>query len=84
MHFIINKEKMATQHLLIPKHEKLSDKDKAELLKKYSISVNELPKILLSDTAIAELNVKEGDVIKITRKSSTSGEAYYYRGVVNG
>ena len=78
------KTKMATQHLLVPKHEKLSDKDKAELLKSYSISVNELPRILLSDPAIADLSVKEGDVIKVTRKSATSGEAYYYRGVVNG
>ena len=75
---------MARQHLLIPQHEKLPDKEKAELLKKYNITVNALPKILLSDPAIAELNIKEGDVIKITRKSPTSGESFYYRGVVNG
>lgn len=72
------------QHSLIPQHSKLSDKEKAELFKKYGITLKELPKILLSDSAIAELSVQEGDVIKIVRKSPTRGEATYYRGVVSG
>ena len=73
-----------TSHNLVPEHVKLSDKEKAELLAKYNIKARDLPRILLSDPAIAELNVKEGDVVKISRKSQTSGEAAYYRGVVNG
>lgn len=72
------------KHLLVPQHAKLPDKEKAEVLKKYNIKINDLPKIFLSDPAIAELDVKEGDVIKITRKSPTSGEAVYYRGVTSG
>ena len=73
-----------TKHILVPVHKKLSEKEKEELLKKYSVSMKELPKILTADPALAELDVKEGDVVKIIRKSRTSGDSVYYRGVING
>ena len=69
--------------MLIPKHAKLSEKEKAELLEKYNITLKELPKILKDDPAIAHLDVKNGDVVKITRRSPTAGEAIFYRGVIN-
>ncbi len=69
------------KHILIPKHVKLSVKEKEELFKKYNISLKELPKIMKDDTAIASLNVKEGDVIKIIRESPTAGKTEFYRGV---
>ncbi len=72
------------QHILVPAHKKLSEKEKEELLKKYNITLKDLPKILAKDPALAELDVKEGDVVKILRKSRTAGESSYYRGVVNG
>lgn len=72
-----------TNHELVPKHEKLSEKAKNEILEKYNLTMQELPKILKNDPALAKLDVKVGDVIKITRKSSTSGQTYYYRGVVS-
>ena len=75
---------MAKQHLLIPEHVKATEKEKADLFKKYNITLKHLPRILLSDPAIADLNVKEGDVVKIIRKSPTGGEVAYYRGVVSG
>ncbi len=71
------------EHALVPEHSKLNDKEKKDLLEKYHISLKELPKISKKDPAIANLNVKEGDVIKITRKSQTAGEAIFYRGVIN-
>lgn len=71
------------KHSLIPKHFKLSEKEKEALFKKYNITVNELPKILKDDPAIQNLGVKSGDVIKIVRKSPTAGEAVFYRGVIN-
>jgi len=70
-------------HILVPKHALLSEKEKKELLEKYNISEVELPKIFKNDAAIKELNTKVGDVIKITRKSQTAGEALFYRVVVN-
>ena len=63
---------------------RVSEKEKEELFSKYGITIRELPKILLSDPAIKELSVQEGDVIKIMRKSQTSGDAFYYRGVISG
>jgi len=78
------KKKFKTdKHILIPKHSKLSDSQKEKLLEKYNISIKELPRILKTDSAIISLDVKPGDVIKITRKSSTAGEAIFYRVVVN-
>ncbi len=71
-----------TQHVLVPKHVKITDKEKELLLKRYSISLLELPKIRKKDPALANLNVKTGDVIKIIRMSATAGECVFYRGVV--
>ncbi len=71
-------------HVLVPEHSKLTKKEIQELLEKYNLSLNELPKIALTDPAIAGLNVKPGDVIKITRDSPTAGKSIYYRDVING
>ena len=70
-------------HALIPKHSKVSEKEKKELLEKYNISLKELPKIFKSDPAVRSLNVEVGDVVKITRKSATAGQSIYFRGVIN-
>ena len=71
------------KHNLVPEHSKLNDKEKKELLDKYHISLKELPKINKKDPSIQHLNPKEGEVIKITRKSKTAGEAIFFRGVIN-
>ena len=71
------------KHTLVPKHQKLSDKEKENVLKKYNITLIELPKISKKDSAIKHLNPKSGEVIKITRNSPTAGEAIFYRGVVD-
>ena len=73
-----------TKHILVPKHVKLSEKEKQELIEKYNVRMRELPKILKNDPAIKHLNVKNGDIIKIIRKSPTAGESIFYRGVING
>lgn len=73
-----------TKHELVPKHIVLSEKEKEELLKKYGITLRQLPRILLSDPVIKALNAKVGDVVKIIRKSETAGESEYYRVVVRG
>ena len=71
-------------HILVPVHKKLSEKDRSELLKKYNITIGALPQILITDPAIAGLDAKDGDVIKVIRKSRTGGEVSYYRGVTSG
>lgn len=78
------KKKFKTdKHILIPKHSKLSDAQKEKLLEKYNISIKELPRMLKTDSGIASLVAKPGDVIKIIRKSPTASEAIFYRVVVD-
>ena len=69
-------------HEIVPKHEILTKLDKKELLERLGITDKQLPKILLSDPGIGNLDAKLGDVAKITRKSQTTGYSTYYRIVV--
>jgi DNA-directed RNA polymerase subunit H len=71
------------KHSLIPKHAKLSEKQKEKLLEDYKISLKELPRILKTDPAIDLLDAKPGDIIKITRESLTAGQSFFYRVVVD-
>jgi DNA-directed RNA polymerase subunit H len=70
-------------HVLVPEHSKLSDKEKKELFEKHNIQFIHLPKIFITDPALRELQVKEGDVVKIVRKSPTTGQSVFYRGIIN-
>lgn len=78
------KELDITKHNLVPKHELLKEKEREELLKKYGITLRQLPRILENDSLVKFLNAKIGDVIKITRNSETAGETVYYRVVIKG
>ena len=70
------------QSSLVPKHEIMPEDEKKLLLEKLHISESQLPKIFSSDPAVKILGAKKGDVIRITRKSQTAGEHFYYRMVV--
>lgn len=74
-------KKEARQHIIIPSHKKLSEKEKKDILEKYQITMNELPAILKSDPALAGMDVEIGDMIKIERDSPTAGKTVFYRGV---
>ncbi|MBU5575109.1 MAG: DNA-directed RNA polymerase subunit H [Candidatus Aenigmarchaeota archaeon] len=76
----MNKEIL--DHYLVPKHIILNEKEKNELLQKLNISEQQLPKISINDPIVKLIGAKEGDVIKIIRKSHTAGESIYYRLVV--
>lgn len=71
-----------TKHELVPKHAKLSEKEMKELFEKYSIDLPNLPRIFKTDPSIQHLDVKDGDIIKISRKSPTAGYTHFYRRVV--
>ncbi len=70
------------ENRLVPKHEVLSAEEAASVLENYGITKEEMPKIQSDDAAIKGMDVKVGDIIKITRKSQTAGEALYYRVVI--
>ena len=73
---------LAPNHVLVPKHEIMQIKEAEQVLEKYHCKSIELPLIFVSDPAIVGLCVKPGDMIKITRKSATAGESFYYRYVI--
>jgi len=71
------------EHNLVPQHTIVSEKEKEKLLEKYNISPSNLPRILKDDSALSNLKVKDGDIIKIERDSPTAGKVEFYRLVVN-
>lgn len=69
-------------HELVPEHTILSDKEKEELLSKYNIKPEQLPKILNTDPVILSIGAKPGQIVKIIRKSQTAKYATAYRIVI--
>jgi len=71
-----------SKHEFVPKHILLKEEEKEEVLRRYGVTLRQLPRILETDPAIKEMNPKPGDVVKIIRKSTTAGESMYYRVVI--
>jgi DNA-directed RNA polymerase I, II, and III subunit RPABC1 len=69
-------------HVLVPRHELISDEEKKEILKIYRAKETQLPKILSSDPIVRYFGASKGQVFKITRFSESSGEYIYYRIVI--
>jgi DNA-directed RNA polymerase subunit H len=67
------------KHELVPHHEILSEEEVEKLLKTYNIKKEQLPRIRIDDPVAKAINAKEGDVIKIIRKSPTAGVSVAYR-----
>lgn len=74
---------VVSQHILVPKHRVLSEKEKKELLESYKITLSELPKILLDDAVLSGLDVKAGDVVHVEKTLPVVGKVDYYRGVID-
>ena len=70
------------EHILVPAHVKLSQEEKKKVLEKYNILLQQLPSIKSTDPAILNIKTEKNDVIKVIRKSPTSGEHIFYRRVV--
>ncbi|NOR16580.1 DNA-directed RNA polymerase subunit H [candidate division WOR-3 bacterium] len=69
-------------HKLVPIHMIISEKERGDLLKKYNIEPNKLPKILDTDPVSIYIGAKPGQILKIIRESHTAKEAVSYRLVV--
>jgi len=76
-----DKKSEPINHFLVPKHEKLDEKEAQKILKEHKIELEQLPKIFVTDPAIKHLEPKVGDIIKITRNSPTAEQSVFYRGV---
>ncbi|MDG6997387.1 MAG: DNA-directed RNA polymerase subunit H [Nitrososphaerota archaeon] len=75
-------ESKVTDHVLVPKHEILSEEDKKEVLSEYNATEDQFPFLFSIDPVAREIGAKPGDMVKITRVSDTAGETTYYRFVV--
>jgi len=70
------------EHALVPFHEILTEKEKKELLALFKVQPYQMPQIKSGDPAVKAIGAQPGDVLKITRKSTTAGEHVTYRYVV--
>jgi len=70
-------------HELVPEHTLLSKEEAENLLKELNLRPEQLPWIKKSDPAAIAIGAKPGDIVKITRRSSTAGEVVVYRYVID-
>lgn len=75
----VSEEKIS--HFLVPRHEIVKEENEKEILDKFGVTKEQLPRINEYDPALRSLGVKRGDVIKIFREEET-GKNTYYRVVV--
>ena len=69
-----------THHVLVPRHEVMTDKEVAEMMEVFNVkSKANLPLILSSDPVARYLALRPGQVVRITRSSPSAGEYVGYR-----
>jgi len=71
-----------SKHFLVPKHSKVSEAEKNRVIEQYKVTLEEFPRIQISDPAIAGLDVTTNDLIKVERPSATAKITVFYRRVV--
>ena len=72
-----------SNHVIVPAHKLMTEKEVKELLDKLDVRLDNLPKIFETDPQVQILNGKIGQVVKIER---TEGgvKVPYYRFIVDG
>jgi DNA-directed RNA polymerase subunit H len=78
------------EHVMVPEHHLVPEKDEEKVLKEHNVRKDNLPKIRKSDPCIKVLEeyygdeIKEGRLIRIVRSNSVAGVSVTYRIVVRG
>lgn len=69
-------------HAMVPDHKIMSDEEVSDLLMRYNITTEQLPKVYNDDPAVKTIGAEVDNVIKIIRASHTAGRAEAYRLVI--
>jgi DNA-directed RNA polymerase subunit H len=70
------------EHELVPKHEVVPPDEAARILRELGVRPEQLPWLRATDPVARAIGAKPGDIVRIYRKSPTSGEIIVYRYVV--
>ena len=70
------------KHVMVPDHTIMSEEEISELLSRYNITTEQLPKVFHDDPAVKTIGANVDDVIRIVRASHTAGRAEAYRLVI--
>ena len=66
-------------HMLVPKHEIMSEDEISEEFSDVDYEYKDLPKIKSDDPVVKAINAEPGNVLRITRESQTAGVFVTYR-----
>ena len=66
-------------HVMVPKHEILSQEQGEQVLQTYCARKKDMPLISTSDPVAKYYNIKIGNIVRITRPSSMTVESIFYR-----
>ena len=70
------------EHELVPRHEVVPPDEAIRILRELGVKPQELPWLRVTDPVARAIGAKPGDIVRIYRKSPTSGEVIAYRYVV--
>ena len=70
-------------HMLVPKHEIMTEKEISEEFSDVDYDFKDLPKIKSEDPVVKAIGAEPGNVLRITRESQTAGVFITYR-IVEG
>lgn len=67
------------EHMLVPKHEIMTDSEIEDLRNSVDYDIENLPRIKKDDPIVKAIDAKEDNILRITRESETAGTFVTYR-----